>query len=422
MLRGQRLYIFSLFLFLSVVLCTPLFAKKSVYVISDTGNTVTDIPIIQAYEIQGTSLSLKTEYGCMHPLAIGVTIDESESGQFLFVTHEGYEQNPGDEIEIVNAKTMQYVDMVIAPGATNLAGIAMDVGKSKLYAVDRFTNNLYSWSWDRISKRLTPDFDEPYYIELTGISNLSGKGAFGIALDEEHSRLYVADNTNAIKYYSTANWSDPQPLLGQIPASCNVISVALDVPNQLLYYGSMGTYGQGDPKLYKYNISTQTQSSVVIGSGNWVSAAGIAVDQETSLVYITVYGGPFDTYYANPPQDRLMIYNSSLAKQSFESGDIGNPAGVAVAANVGYKEPLFSIIKDSNVPDSNCVVAGQHITFDIEWDANGHSDTNAFVIDYLPTDLEFLFSEPDADDYNSISNTLKWYLPDFNEDSSVTLK
>jgi len=84
MLPGKRLYILSLSLFVFAVLCTPVLAKKSVYVISDTGTSEIDIPIIQAYKIQGTSLSLQTEYGCMHPLAIGVAIDESEIGALFY--------------------------------------------------------------------------------------------------------------------------------------------------------------------------------------------------------------------------------------------------------------------------------------------------------------------------------------------------
>lgn len=55
--------------------------------------------------------------------SVGIAIDESDYGAFLFITFEDT-----DDIEIVNAKSMQYVDIVTAPGATNLAGIAMDEG------------------------------------------------------------------------------------------------------------------------------------------------------------------------------------------------------------------------------------------------------------------------------------------------------
>jgi len=185
---------------------------------------------------------------------------------------------------------------------------------------------------------LTPDFPDSYYVQLQDCS----KG-YGIALDEENELLYVADNTDSIKYYSVNSWSNPQPLLGEINVSCNVISIAIDVPNQLLYYTSMGfPYGQGDTHLYKYNLSTHSETSVDVGC----PVAGIAVDQQTSLIYITTFGGQDDIYYPNLPQDRLMIYNSNLVKQSFESGDIGNPAGLTVAEDVAYKLEGFSIVKE----------------------------------------------------------------------------
>ena len=424
MYHGKRLYVAVLFLSVLFVFSNFVYAAKSVYVIADT-----EISKVFAYEVSGTNLIYQTQYFCrLDPNvgpntdagAVAVAIDESGFGNFLFFSFE-----TSDEIELVNAKTMQYIDKVIAPGASDLAGIAMDKGKSKLYAVDRFTKNLYSWSWDPAIRKLTPDFNEPYYIELEGISNQSGEGAIGIALDEENGFLYVADNTDTIKYYNTTTWAKE----GEINVSCNAIGVAIDVQNQFLYYGSIGYYGQGDPNLYKYDLSAQNESSVCLCSNCSncsssccpdASVAGIAVDQSTSLVYITTLGVNGDvTNYPDPPQDRIMVYNSSLQRLWF-SEDIGNPAGVAVAANVGYKEPLFKITKDNNNPAYNCANPDDLITFNIHYDANTHPDTNAFVIDYLPRELDYVSSNPIAD-YNSTYHTVKWNLPNFNGSSSGTV-
>jgi hypothetical protein len=288
-------------MFVLIALSIPSYASKSVYVINDTLTSR-----LKAYKVEGSSLVWQKDYVCHFSRgggefgAVGLAIDESEYGQFLFVTFE-----LSDEIEVVNANTMQYVDSVRASGATDLAGIEMDVGKRKLYTVDRKTNHLYSYSWDPVSKRLVPEYGYPYYIVLEGISNLLGKGAFGIALDETHSRLYVADNTKKVKYYNTNTWSHSGNIPPTSDANCNVISVAIDVPNQLLYYGSMGDYGQGNTHLYQYNLSSGTPGkSVDIAC----SVAGIAVDQSTGLVYLTTYGGSGDAN--NPlPKDRLMVYD-----------------------------------------------------------------------------------------------------------------
>jgi len=168
---------------------------RSVYVVSDTGTYGYSDSYIRAYKISGSNLIFQTQYQTVSKNAIGLAIDDTDYGDFLFVTFEF-----SDEIELVNAKAMTYIDTVIASGAIDLAGIAMDKTNKKLYAVDRYTNHLYSWSWNPVEKTLTPDFSFPYYTELQDLEDEYPKGAFGIALDEENGLLYVADNTDSIKY------------------------------------------------------------------------------------------------------------------------------------------------------------------------------------------------------------------------------
>jgi uncharacterized repeat protein (TIGR01451 family) len=397
MSSGKKLLTVILFLFILTIISGTSYAAKSVYVISDTQTSR-----LYAYKIDGTNLIYQTDYNCsLDPPddagAVGLVIDESEYGDFLFVTFEFL-----DKIELINAKAMQYVDTVTASGASDLAGIAMDKSKSKLYAVDRYTNYLYSYTWNPATKKLIPDFNDPYYIELEGLEYEQPYGAFGIALDEENGLLYVADNTNTIKYYSTNDWSK----LGEITASCNVISVAIDVNNQFLYYGSMGRYGEEDPHLYKYNISAHTESSVNVGC----SVAGIVVDQATSLVYLTTFGDNDDTLYPNPPQDRLIIYNSNLVKQPWESGDIGNPAGVCVpSGDVSYKPPLFYLEKvDVNEP--NCVIPDDYITYRITYGPNGVDHNNVVLTDFLPDELVFISSSGPNSVYNPSAHTVTWQI------------
>ncbi|MBN1796844.1 MAG: right-handed parallel beta-helix repeat-containing protein [Sedimentisphaerales bacterium] len=400
-----------LFVIIFVVIIGTVQAGKSIYVISNTY-----ISEVQAYDINDANLSYKQNYICeLDPPgimgAVGIAVDESPYGAFLFVTFE-----ESDDIELINAKSMQQAGTVTAPGAQNLAGVAVDASKSKLYAVDRYTNHLYSYSWNPLTKILTPDFNSPYYVELEDISNEYGKGAFGIALDEENGLLYVADNTNDIKYYKTVDWSKA----GQIDdVSCNVISIAIDVENQLLYYGSMGSYGQGDLNLYQYGLSSYIEDSNNVGC----SVAGIVVDQQSSLIYLTTYGGSGDTYYPDPPEDRLMIYNSSLVKQSWESGDIGNPAGITVAG-VGYKPPGFSITKDDN--DIDCVYPYKEsdenwLYYNIHWDADGFADTNVTVTDFLPIAVDEPNWISDNGVYDGNFHIVKWGPNDISGNDSGVL-
>lgn len=137
MLPGKKLYMVIMYLFILLGLTGSAQAEKSVYVINDTLTSR-----IQAYKIEGTGLVWQKDYICQSAPgggvgSVGLTIDSSEYGQFLFVTFE-----ESGEIELVNAKTMvSEENPVTVPGASSLAGIAFDKSKQKLYKItDIFFN------------------------------------------------------------------------------------------------------------------------------------------------------------------------------------------------------------------------------------------------------------------------------------------
>lgn len=122
MLTGKKLTnIILLFIIISTI--SSVAQAKSVYVINNTETSE-----MRAYKIDGTSLVYQTHYSFIsETLPIGIAIDESVYGQFLFVTFENK-----NKIELVNAKTMKYVNTVTAPQANNLAGIIFYSAKQKL--------------------------------------------------------------------------------------------------------------------------------------------------------------------------------------------------------------------------------------------------------------------------------------------------
>ena len=363
---------------------------KSVYVVSDTGAYLGSDSYLCAYEIVGNGLVYQTQYKVVNNHAIGIAMDTRSA--YLFVTFENE-----NKIDLISAKTMQYVDTVTAPNASNLAGIVIDEGKSKVYAINRFTSCLYVYSWNAQTKKLLLDIPSPYYIRLQDCS-----WGCGLALDQENGRLYVGDNTNRIKYYNTNDWSKE----GEIRASCNVIGVAFDADKQLLYYGSMGDYGQGDLNLYQYNLSSGSERSVNVGC----SVAGIALDQQSSLVYLTTYGGWEDTIYPNPPEDRLMVYDSNLVKQQWESGDIGNPAGVCVPSNdVSYKPPFPYLVLTKGDNVVTCTEPCNRLCYNITYDANGYAGNNVVVTDYLPPEVDYYSSDPSGN-YDPNLRTITWNI------------
>ena len=380
---------------LLMFVCTILgIAKaKSVYVINDTVESE-----LQAYKIDGTNLIYQVGYTCRFDPAgltgaVGLALDESEYGAFLFVTFEGE-----NDIELVDAKTMEYLDIVEAPdpyGNLNLSGIVLDKSRRKLYVIDRQTNHLYVYSWNAEERNLTLDYGDPYYVELADCYQ-----GYGLALDEENSRLYVGDNTTTVKYYDAndVNWGK----IDEFTVTDKAIGIAIDVENQYVYTGSSQV--GGSTYLTKYDLSTRTETRVDVGS----YVLGISVDQDSSLVYITTYGGG-----SNP--DQLMVYDSDLTPQS-SSGDIGNPAGVVVG-DVGYIHPFFVEKVDDVLGCAS--PRGEEITYtisiDYQWSEFGYTDPNIIdsieVVDYLPPEADFDSAQPGGT-YDPNYHSYTWILTD----------
>ena len=376
---------------------------ESVYVINDTEDSK-----LQAYEIDGPNLVYQANYTCVTDTsggmgAVGLGIDDSDTGQFLFVTFEGL-----DAIEVVDATSLKYVGTVEAPQASNLAGITMDTSKGKLYIIERETSHLYVYSWDAENKVLTLDYGYPYYVALEGCYQ-----GYGLALDQENGRLFVGDNTTTVKYYDTndPNWAK----LGELTVAYAAIGIAVDVENQYVYTGNAQI--GSNTKLSQYDLMADpndAETTIDIGS----PVLGIAVAQDTGLIYLTTYGTGEPT-----TQDRLLVYDPNFTDPcsclKWSSGDIGNPAGVAVATGVGYKAPALYIEKSDDVttcaaPDDPNI---SQIVYTI-WYANPDTEdpnyvgdaNNVVIVDYLPDDANFVSAEPDDGEYDSDAHTYTWEI------------
>ncbi len=71
----------------------------------------------------------------------------------------------------------------------------------------------------------------------------------------------------------------------------------------------------------------------------------------------------------------------------------------------------LSVVADVN---NGCVAPfdvneQNYLVYDIYWDANGFADTNSFITDYLPDDLDYYSSDPPVD-YNQTDHTVTWSL------------
>ncbi len=244
-------------------------SAKSLYVNKDINSGSP----ISAYDIQPASTylvlqqtSAPTRYG-----GAGLAIDTDS--EILFVTFEG-----SGTLDMVDAKTLAILGQVTAPNANNLAGIVVDQDKQKVYTNNRGASSIYVYSWDATTKTLT----------LDGTQSLSGVyQAYGIALDEVNDLLYVGDLTTTVKIFNTADWSSA----GSFTVSQKVMGIAVDVANGFVYTGNAYPRYGSTGLLSKYDLNTNTESTVNIRtlseSVNDDNVVGLAVDPATGLLYVT---------------------------------------------------------------------------------------------------------------------------------------
>ncbi len=351
----------------------PVFAK-SVYVIADL-NAGGAIPV-HSYDIQGNQIVFQASYGIPNYAggAVGLGIDTDS--KTLFATYEF-----SNIIQLLDATTMTSLGSTTAPGASNLAGIVVDQDLQKVYTIDRYTNKLYIYSWDATTKVLSLD----QQLFLPGVTK-----AFGLALDEINDLLYVANYNNVIYYFSTSDFTTANT----ITVARSVIGIAVDGTRGYIYYGAgwAGNYYLG-----QYDLNSNTENSVYLGSS--VGVMGVAVDPATGYIYCsTGYSG-----------DDLRVFDTAL-NQTDQTGDIGNPTGVAVPGKeVGYN-PL-QLTKDDGIAAGQCAAIGSNINYTISYNNvnNTQPVTNVVITDYLPAELDYV-SVTGGGVYDPVTKTVTWTI------------
>jgi len=373
---------------ISAFMARPVYASpKSLYVIANINANPTPI---WAYDIQPAPAYLV--FAASHDVpkhadgGVGLAIDDATPA--LFVTYEN-----SAIIELINATTMQSMGNTTAPGATNLAGIAYDRGVKKVYTVGRNTNKLYAYNWNPATATLSLDVQ----VNLAGVSM-----AYGLALDDVADLLYVGCNVTAnnIRVFNTVGWSSNATYTVSQP----VMGIAVDVKNGFIYtgnahpsYGSLGL-------LCKYDMTNGIATSVDIrtlpGAVAVDNALGLAVDQNTGLLYTTT-GNQYGV-----GSDRILVFNSSLTLLH-STGDIGDPTGIAIPIeDVGYN-PLG--LSKTDAPDP--VTPSGTLTYTLSFDnlLNNFAVNNVVIVDALPPETTFV-SASGGGTYNPITHEVTWNI------------
>jgi uncharacterized repeat protein (TIGR01451 family) len=366
---------------------------KSLYVIASINQNPSPV---QAYDVQaGGTLVYQATYGIPYYAggAVGLTIDSTSST--LFVTYEG-----SNTIQLINAVTMTGLGTTTAPGASNLAGIVVDEGKSKVYAVDRGTDNLYVYNWNRITKTLTLDLTEgggDGIVDLAGVTD-----AYGLALDEANDQLYVGNNvaTGNVRVFSTADWTP----VATYTVSQSVMGIALDANNDIFYTGNAYPGYGSTGLLCKYDMNTNNQITLnirsIAGGTSSDNVVGLAVDPDSGILYITTGN------QGSGGSDRLISFGPTL-NVLYNTGDIGDPTGIAIPTEGVSYNPL-GLTKTDN-PDP--VDAGAQLTYTISFEnsQNNFAVHNVQIVDTLSDETDFV-SATGGGTYDPITRKVTWNI------------
>ena len=366
---------------------------KSVYVI---GNTETSS--LLTYTVGDNELLLQHESNCSRQYAIDLAVDDSALGTFLFVTYEYC-----SFIQIIDAKRMVLIDDIALPQPAELAGIVYDSTRKKVYTVDRSSRRLYAFAWDARTLSLEPDFEPPYYIELEGID--PADRAVGIALDEAKGYLYVSDVTDTVKYYTVSDWR----LAGSVQTSlAHILGIAIDPAEQILYFGSMREYGQAWNYLGRYDLAASDPNTAETHVAVGASICGIAVDEETGMVYATTFGegtsGRADRVLMFCPYDPNAPAEPNLTLV-WVSPALGSPAGIACAKS-DYKPSGFWIEKRDDV--TTHAVPGDMVTYSIAAHSTRGEQSNVVMTDILPYAADFVSASPSTGTYYPGQHIYVW--------------
>jgi uncharacterized repeat protein (TIGR01451 family) len=128
---------------------------------------------------------------------------------------------------------------------------------------------------------------------------------------------------------------------------------------------------------------------------------GIAVDEVSGFVYVTGW------YAGNSPIQNLEVWDASTVPWTRvqATGDIGTPAGIAVANAI--VNPLKLAKNDVIVGE---VYIGSTFTYEITYEnMNPYAVTNVRIVDTLPSELDFVSATHDGV-YKPGTHTVLWNI------------
>ncbi len=325
---------------LLIGLCASVHAK-SLYVIKDLDRGSP----VHAYAIQPGPqyLGFQAESAPTGCSGVGLAIDDASATLFVTIEYTG-------TLVLVDARTLAVLGAVPTPGAANLAGIAVDPARRRVYAAERFTNALYVYDWDAAARTLS-------LVQTVRLEDV--RMAIGLAFDPDAGRLFVADlATTTVRCFRVADWTPA----GSFRVAHKPMGIAFDAPRGLVYTGN-AFVPRGSPALLsQFSLLTGVERTVdlrALTGDPDDCVVGIATDPDTGLVYITTgnenAGGT----------SRIMAFDPATLAPLYAGPNLGSPTGICVpAADISYgNQPPVAVAGPAQLVEQSCL-DGATVTLD----------------------------------------------------------
>ncbi|MBN2377079.1 MAG: right-handed parallel beta-helix repeat-containing protein [Sedimentisphaerales bacterium] len=354
---------------------------------------------------------------------VGLAID-LDSG-YIFCTHENYPDPEKVEglrgIQLINGKSLTDEGVLEIPGTPDLSGVVYDHKRQKVYSVERGSGELYVLDWDAQEASLTLQGSGPVILKDSLDVEISGGG---LALDETDDILYVTQlssgghsgASNIVYCYDPNDWTyiDSIEIYNLGSTELNAVGVAVyndGVETNYLYTGAWGFSGSHNylvrTDLNLYEADSEEPNSFRFAKDIGTNVAGIAVDPNTGLVYVTTSDNQvavFDT--SNWTSDP----NQTIEPNDSETYMVHGPAGIAVGSQ--YKPRWLHIEKTDNIDTEECIspeAADPNITYTIVFRPLGYDANDVLITDYLPWGVDFYSANPDSGTWDPETRTYTWY-------------
>jgi uncharacterized repeat protein (TIGR01451 family) len=180
---------------------------------------------------------------------------------------------------ILDSQTLAWEKFIyLVPQDFYAAGMTYDAERSRVYATDEANARLIVYNW-------VPELQALHNIGYGASEVLLSKASAGaIAYDPDLERVYVASANQGIEVLKTAFNREDWKKIGSLQSAYEAMALSVDARNQYLYVGGSGA---GGATITRYNLATDVQTPMIVGSTSEAVLA-LCVDNATSFVYALI--------------------------------------------------------------------------------------------------------------------------------------